>query len=204
MRCQIAYIHVYSTLCDPQHVRRPGTNPLRTLLTKIDTLRPKVFLWANLGLSAFVALAHGGALLAVRAKPIPDAGAIERIAAVSLPLAGLIGCSAAAALFWKPLQSLTLGFHGIVLAAAAMFELAWGVSLVLNGVPAGNFSWSVGLFSASVCYSALVLSRFSVPTQYRSSALVYFIPVVALAIAVPLDIGVFVRGVQQVAAHFGA
>ena len=186
------------------NVRLLVTNPFRSLLLKADTLKPRVFLWINLGLSAFVALAHGGALLAVRANPTPDAAAIESTAAISLPLAGLVGCAAAAALLWRRLQSLTLGFHGIVLAGAAMVELAWGVSLLINGIPVGNFSWSVGLFSASVSYSVLVLSRFSAPAQFRSSAAVYFSPAVALAVAVPIDIGVFVRFTQQMAAHFGA
>jgi hypothetical protein len=180
------------------------TRLLRSLLEKADAIKPRVILWGNLGLAGLIALAHGGALLAVRAGPTPDAAAIQSLAAVSLPLAGLVALSSAAALIANRAQSIALGLQGVILAGAASVELAWGVSLLLRGVPAGNFSWSVGLFSASVCYAVFVLSRFGIPARLRATALAYFSPAMALAVAVPIDVGVFVRLTQEMARRFGA
>ena len=78
---------------------------LLSLLEKANAINPRIFLWTNLGLAGLIALSHGGALLLVRAKPTLDAGPIESIAIISLPLAGLIALSAAIALAVNRLQT---------------------------------------------------------------------------------------------------
>jgi hypothetical protein len=82
------------------------TRWLRFILAKTDTWSPRVLLWVNLALAASIVLAHGGALLALRAHPTPDAPDVESLAIVSIPLAGLILLSAAVALVLAKFQSL--------------------------------------------------------------------------------------------------
>jgi hypothetical protein len=179
------------------------TRLLRSLLEKADAIAPRKFLWINLGLAALIGLAHGGALLAVRAKPTPDAAAIESLATISLPLAGLVALFSVVALLLRRLQPVSLALQGLILAASAVAGLVWGLGILLRGTHEGNFSWSPGLFSASVCYGVFMLSRFGVPALARASAVAYFAPAVAVVLAVPIDIGVFIRLIQTIAGQFG-
>jgi hypothetical protein len=175
------------------------TRLLRTLLGKADTLPLRLFLWIDLGLAGFVALAHGGALLLVRAHPTADAAQIESIATISLPLSALIALSAVIGLAAVRTRKIVLSLHGIVFSVAAMIELVWGLSLILGGIPKGNFSWGAGMFSASICYAAFVFSRFCFPERLRAIAAIYYAPAIALGIAVPIDFGVFFRFIYQMA-----
>lgn len=179
------------------------TRLLRSLLAKIDAWPPRVLLWVNLALAGFIALAHGGALLAIHAHPMPGAPDIERLAMVSLPLAGVVLGSAVLGLAVTRTQRLVLAFHGVVFLAAATLEVAWGISLLVHGIPAGSFSWSVGLFSVSVAYAVIVFSRFTVPVRFRMSFPAYYSPALTLAVAVPIDIGAIIRFTHELSARFG-
>ena len=142
-------------------------------------------------------------MLAVRAHPTPDARDIERFAMVSLPLAALIILSSALGLALAKAQRLALAVHGAAFLAAAVAEFSWGISLLFQGIPAGNFSWSVGLFSISVAYAVFVFSRFTVLSRFRAVPSIYFSPALALAAAVPVDIGVIVRFTYELNSPFG-
>jgi hypothetical protein len=180
------------------------TRFLRSLLAKTDAWPPRVLLWVDLVIAGFVALAHGGALLAIRAHPTPDAPDIESLAMVSLPLAGLLLGSAVLGLAVAKVQRPVLALHGVVFLAAAIVEVVWGINLLVHGIPSGNFSWSVGLFSVSVVYAVFVFSRFTVSARLRASLPIYYSPVLALAVAVPIDIGVLVRFTHELNARFGS
>jgi hypothetical protein len=177
---------------------------LHRWLAKADAVSERKFLWVNVGLACFVALAHGGALAITYAKPTPDAEGIRQLASISLPIAALVIVTAAYALFSSSSRRAVLGLHGIVFAASAVGMLLWGLGLLLNGIPEGNFSWSVGLFSLWIAYSVFVLSRFTLPSHLRSHPVIFYAPMAALLGAAVIDIGVFIRLTNEIGARFGS
>ena len=177
--------------------------PLRALLVRADSLPERRLLWINLGIACVVALSHGGALASSIAKPAPEFEGIRQLATFSLPIAALVVLSAVAGLIRSDWRPQVLAFHGFVLAWSALVLLVWAVTLVVGGIPQGNFSWSVVLLSASVWYGAFVLRRFSLPDHLKTRPSVYYLPVIALSVAVPLDVGVFLRMFFDMGKHFG-
>jgi len=174
---------------------------LRTLLGKADGVPEKGLLWANIGLACLVALAHGGALAITYAKPTPDAEDIRQLAMFSLPIAAVVIVTAVAALIRVDLRRWVLGVHGFVLASSAAWGLLWALSILLEGIPKGNFRWSVGWLSAWVAYSVFVLCRFSLPPRLRAQPAVFYAPAIALVVAAAVDVGVFLRLADEIGAH---
>ena len=166
---------------------------LRMLLDKIYSISERKFVWVNFAIAVFVALAHGGALAITYSKPTPDASDIRQLASISLPLAAAVILTAASALVYARLRPRVLKFHGIILAVGAGFLLFWALGVLLNGLPDGRFSWSVGFLSVSVFYVAVLFCRFSIPSHLRSLWGVYYAPIFALICAAPVDVGVFLR-----------
>ncbi len=166
---------------------------LRTLLEKAYAIPGRNLVWVNIALAGFVALAHGGALALTYATPTPDASEIRQLAFISLPIVAVVLITAAIALISAQLRPKVLALHGILLAAGVGFLLLWALGVLFKGIPEGRFSWSVGFLSASACYAAVLFYRFSIPLHLRSSRGTYYAPVIALACAVPVDIGVFFR-----------
>ena len=166
---------------------------LRGLLGKLDRVPESVWLWGNVALAFFVALAHGGALAVTFAKPTPIADEIRQLAMISLPIAGIVILTAAAALIGTNWRRRVLGIHGIVLAGSAAALLVWSSGILLAGIPDGNFSWWLGFLTAWVVYSFFILSRFTLPVALRIHAAILYAPLVALVVALPIDIGVFIR-----------
>jgi hypothetical protein len=177
---------------------------LHRWLAKADAMSERKLLLINVALACFVALAHGGALAITYTKPTPDAEGIRHLASISLPIAALVILSAAVALFSPGSRRTVLSLHGLVFAASSVLMLLWGLGLLVNGIPEGNFSWSVGLFSLWVAYSVFVLSRFTLPSYLRSQPVVFYAPVAALLIAAVIDIGVFLRLMNEIGARFGS
>ena len=177
---------------------------LHRWLTKADAMSERKLLLINVALACFVALAHGGALAITYTKPTPDAEGIRQLASISLPIAALVILSAAVALFNPSSRRTVLSLHGLVFAASAILMLLWGLGLLVNGIPDGNFSWSVGLFSLWVAYSAFVFCRFTLPSYLRSHPVVFYAPVAALLIAAVVDIGVFLRLMNEIGARFAS
>jgi hypothetical protein len=167
---------------------------LRRLLEKAYGIPERTLVWVNIVLAGFVALAHGGALALTFSQPTPDASEIRQLASISLPIVIVVLISAAAALITSQLWPRVLAFHGIVLSAGVGFLLLWALGVLFNGAPEGvRFSWSVGFLSASACYASVLLCRFSFAPHLRSSWAVYYGPVITLACAALVDVGVFVR-----------
>ena len=176
---------------------------VRALLDKADGVPGKLILWINLALCAFVGVAHGGALAITYVKPTPDAQGIRQLAAISLPLVAVVSITAAVALLWPQLRRPTLKLHGAVLALGAVAAWFWALSLVIGGIPEGNFAWSPGLMSLLVAYGIYVFSRYSVPDGVRGHAAFFYAPLAALVVAVPIDLVVFVRLINEMSARFG-
>jgi len=179
------------------------TRVLRSLLAKADAWSPRVLLWINLALAGFVSVAHGGALLVARANSSADVPDIESLATVSLPLAALVFVSGVLGLAVQRLRHAILGLHGAVFLFAAIEQFVWGIELLVRGIPSGNFSWSVGLFTATVAYAVYLFSRYTVPAKLSAMPAIFYSPAFALVAAAVVDIGVIVRFASQMFAQFG-
>lgn len=177
---------------------------LHRWLAKADAMSERKLLLINLALACFVALAHGGALAITYTRPTPDAEGIRQLATISLPIAALVILSAAVALFSPGPRRTVLSVHGLVLAVSAVLMLLWGLQLLVNGIPDGNFSWSAGLFTLWVAYSAFVFCRFTLPSHLRRHPVAFHAPVAALLIAAVVDIGVLLRIMSEIGDRFGA
>jgi len=176
---------------------------LRALLTKIDSIPERVLLWIHLALACLVGVAHGGALAITYAKPTADDENIRHLASVSLPTAGLIVLTAVIALLRPSLRRQTLAAHGWILLVGGIAALTWAASLLVRGIPQDNFSWSPGLLSVFVAYSVFVVSRYGVPLALRNQPGGFYAPLVALVIALPIDLGVFVTFLGAMSKRFG-
>jgi hypothetical protein len=53
------------------------------------------------------------------------------------------------------------------------------------------------------CYSAFVASRYGVPSTIRHRLAVFYAPLFAFVIALPIDIGVFVQFMSEMGRRFG-
>jgi hypothetical protein len=166
---------------------------LRTILDKAYAISERNLLCVNIAISGLVALAHGGALAITYATPTPEASEIRLLASFSLPIVAVVLITAIAALVIAQLKPRVLALHGIVLTAGSGCLLLWALGVLFNGIPEGRFSWSVGLLSASVFYAVVLLCRFSVTANLRSSWRIHYAPFFALACALPVDVGVFFR-----------
>jgi len=169
---------------------------LRILLDKAYSIPERKFVWVNIAYAGFVALAHGGALAVTYTKPTLDAAEIRQLALISLPIVAIVLLTAVAALAYAKLRPRVLALHGVIFAIGESLLLFWALGVLVNGIPEGRFSWSVGFLTASVCYAAVLFCRFSIPSHLRSSWGVYYAPIFAFACVAPVDIGVFSRVVS--------
>jgi hypothetical protein len=176
---------------------------LRALLNKIDAVPERALLWVNTGLSCLIGLAHGGALAMTYAKPIPDVGSIRQIAAISLPIASVVLVTSLTALARPDFGRIALALHGWIFAAAAVVTLFWATSLLIRGIPETNFVWSVGFRSALVVYAFFIASRYGIPKHLRENLLIFYAPLLALVVALPIDVGVFIKAMSEITRRFG-
>ena len=176
---------------------------LRALVTKLDGIPERAILWANLALACLIGIAHGGALALTYAKPGPEADSIRQLASISLPIAGVVLVTSVAALIQAPFRHTVLALHGALFAAAAVVTVVWALSILVSGIPEGKFVWSPGMMSALVAYAFFVGSRYSLPLRFRNRALVFYAPLLALVVSIPIDVAVFVKTINEVAKGFG-
>jgi hypothetical protein len=176
---------------------------LRALVNKVDGIPERTLLWVNLGLACLIGLAHGGALAITYAKPSADAETIRQLASISLPLAAVVLLTSVTALVQTRFRQLALGLHGLVLAAGAVVTVLWAISILFAGIPDGKLVWSVGMMSAFVVYALFVASRYSVPKRFRDRLVAFYAPLLALVVAIPIDVAVFVKTLSALTKGFG-
>ncbi len=165
----------------------------KALLTRLDSISERKLLWVNVALAFFVALSHGGALAVSSSAPTAQANEIRQLAMVSLPMAAFVILAAATAI-WRPhLTRAVLGMHGAVLFVSAAALLLWALSILIGGLPSGQFVWTTGLLTAWVGYAVFVMSRYTIAARLRGLPAVFFSPVLAVVLALPVDIGVVIR-----------
>jgi hypothetical protein len=169
---------------------------MKWLLDQLDKVPEPVLLVLNALMAGFVWLAHGGALLLTYLKksPVPpdQVEMIRTMAAFTLPLAGVTALASGVALWRARVRPLCLACQAVVLLGSAAALLAWAVSVLVRGIPEGNFSWSPGLLTGWVTYSTFLFVRYGVPAGWRTPRLRY-LPFAVLALSLPVDVGVFFR-----------
>jgi hypothetical protein len=127
----------------------------------VDRASARPFLWADIGLAAFVLFAHGGALAVSVAKPDRAPQDVWQVAIFSLPLAVIVLVSGVAALQRTDLAPRVLAMHGLVLGASAAALLLWASSILVTGPGQEQFVWAVGFLTVWVAYSTYTMLRFS-------------------------------------------
>ena len=176
---------------------------VRALLTKFDAISERVLLWVNVGLAAFVGMAHGGALAITYLKPTPEADQIRQLASISLPISALVIITAVVALIRVDYRRSTLAVHGVALALSSVALLVWALILLIRGLPEGNFTWTPGLMSIWVCYSAFVASRYSVPFAMRHRPALFYAPLGAIVVVIPIDVAIVIEVLGEISRRFG-
>lgn len=163
----------------------------KALLSKLGAFPDRKFVWINLVVSGLITLAHGGALIAFRAAN-PDDAPTESLSMVyiSIPLFLTVFGTACAALIWRKATVYVLAFQGVVFLVAAIALLVWAAKILIVGMPDGNFSWSVGLLTASVFYAVFLFVRYSLPSGIKDRPAIAVAPLLFLFVSIPVDIGV--------------
>jgi hypothetical protein len=160
-------------------------------MDRLDRISPTAFLWVNALLCLFVLLAHGGALLLVRAGKSPEMADQVAIAYFTLPAALVSLGFALTALFRTEALGFTLKIHSIVLLGLAVYMAYFGVNLAIKGIPADvRFAWNPLLFAFVVGYPVLLLQR-AFP-NHRLTAFRYA-PLIAVGISVLISVAVYWR-----------
>ncbi len=171
-------------------------------MRQLDGIPDWFVLLVNCAFAAFVMLAHGGALVISRAQESPDARSVEELARWSLPIAGLCLVAGLVALLRPSVRGPVLGGHGLAFASGALALLGWAVAILVNGIPDGNFSWGAGFLSLTVGWAFYVFRRFTLPERIREYAVGYYLHLLALLAALPVDLGVGFLMLRRVSETF--
>jgi hypothetical protein len=168
---------------------------MRAIIGELAKIPEIVLLGINAAIGTFVFLAHGGALLLILSRKIPvppDYEAMVRtMVPVTLPIASFVVLGSLVGIAWPKARLWVLSLQGIVLFVAGAALLGWAVTLVIHGIPVGNFAWTPGLLTGWIAYSSFLLARFSL-RGWREDK-VRYMPLIAAAIALPVDAAVFLR-----------
>ena len=158
------------------------------VVESLDSIPAPILSIINLLISLFTLLAHGGALILSHFKPenAPD----MTITYISIPLALLIGATAAVSLLKPNSRASILGVHSVVLLAGSIALYIWALQIAIVGLPTGNFSWSPGLMTAMCVYPVYLLRR-TFLQPYFSNPLVKFLHFLVFLLVFPVDIIIF-------------
>jgi hypothetical protein len=177
---------------------------LATLLAELERVPERAMLLVNAGLGAFVFVAHGGALLLVlggRVPIPPDYAALVRtLVPFTLPIAGLVTVGSVVALVWQATRRVVLCLQAILLLFFGVGLLAWSVSILIQGIPPGNFAWTPGFLTLWVTYAVFLTVRFALPDTPRKHPSARYVIVLAAVVALPVDLGVFLRFLLRITA----
>jgi hypothetical protein len=156
---------------------------------------PLRFLAINAVLAAFVLFAHGGALLVSVQQSHPDAGDIQRLAQVSVPLAALVLFGSVFAWLRPSVTAVVLRGQALVGLLLALYFTLWAVQLLLARELPPHFVWTPGFLTAIVYYTA-VLFVAHVAGSSLASGPRQSIPGVAALFGVALDVSVLIKALQ--------
>lgn len=139
--------------------------------------------------------------------PVISYGHIEYIITgmllLSFALAALVMLSCMVAMIWKEFRNAVLQFHSLAFGIAGVHLLAWAVTVLIQGTPEDTVSWFFGLMTMYLTYSMYLLRRTMLSGLVPHVFVVRYLHVLALAVALCLDIGLFLKayGVFPLAAR---
>ena len=163
------------------------------IIQKLDQIPEYRLLLVNLSIAAFVGLAHGGGLAIALAKEPEHLDWIVPLAMVSLPLACFVIISSVIVLLRRRSTSAILTIHAIILCLGGAAAFIWAGSILVKGIPEGNFAWSPGLMTFFCVYPVYLLRRTLLRKKLPHSAPVRYLHVVVLLLTIIVDVGVFVK-----------
>ena len=170
---------------------------LRDMLANAYAAPPNRFLIANLVIALFVGLSNGLAALFAKNNVGLTGAMKEFILTLLLPGCAIVLVTGLIGLVVNALKATVLGIHAIVIAAGSIALCWWILGLVLGGLPPGGFSWTPGMFEAMVGYAAFLVCRFVLSDRMRTRPEIFYLPIVVVLTAIPLDIGVLIRFVEK-------
>jgi hypothetical protein len=170
---------------------------LKPWIDSLDTIPLRVLAFVNLGIAAFVGLAHGGAWVLASMDSSPEAIVIQALAPITVSLATSVAVSAVFALLRSSFLPKVLALQGILLAVGGAALFVWALSILLHGIPKGNFSWAPGMLTFLCAYPVYLLRRTILDRFCAGSVLARYAHLIAVAIVVPVDVGVFIRAVSS-------
>ena len=162
-------------------------------IQKLDQIPEYRLILVNLGIAAFVGLAHAGGLAITLAQEPEHLDKILPLAIVSLPLAGFVIISSVIILLRRRSPSAILATHAIILCLGGAAAFIWAGSILVKGIPEGRFAWSPGLMTFFCVYPVYLLRRTLLRKKLPHSATVRYLHVVVLIVALIVDVGVFVK-----------
>lgn len=170
---------------------------VKALFERLETIPEPAILLVNAGLGGFVLLAHGGALLLVLSGKVPAppgyADLVRTMVPFTLPIAGLVLTGSAIGMVWPTARRVVLPLQAIILVLSGVALLIWAGGIVIHGIPAGNLAWAPGFLTGWVAYSGFLCGRFVFRAAWRQHPAIRYIAVIAAAVALPVDVGVFLR-----------
>ena len=171
---------------------------VKAALLAVDRIGERAILVVNAVLGALVVLAHGGALIVVLRRPLalvtPESDVFVRhVGPFTIPVAALVVIGSVLGLLARHPPRLLLQAQAVVVAVAGGASLAWAAGPAIRGLPEGGFGWGPGLLTAWVAYGAYLAVRFFAPPGSKARSRAACAPLLAAALAAPVDVAVFVR-----------
>jgi hypothetical protein len=160
----------------------------------LDRISENALLGVNLFLAAFVLLAHGG----YTALTLSEGGKIPFMIMISVPLSILFILTCIAGFILSKYRLKVLSVQALILFIGSLFTIYYGLSILVRGLPEGNFSWGLGLFTFFCVYPVYLIRRTIFKGLISRSNVIKYAHVFVLIIALSIDIAVFTKA----AAHF--
>ena len=145
---------------------------------RMDRIQAPVLLWINAALAAFVAIAHGGAVLVNRFGKAPEiSDAIPKLyVSTSLALLGL--ALSVVGLMVPRARTATLRVQAILLLVFALGMVYFAVDLIFSAPPPSEkFAWNPVLFAFVVAYPIYLARRVLLTPNMSASRTWLFAPV---------------------------
>jgi hypothetical protein len=178
---------------------------VKAKLLALYSIRERTILIVNAILGAAVVVAHGGALLMVQRQrrsvvlePSELEALVRNVSPFTIPVAALVVLSSVLGLLGRRPSRLLLQVQSAVVVVASAASLVWTAGLAIHRIPESNFSWSPGFLTVWVAYGAYLAVRFILPSRWVVMTRFAYVPLLAAALALPIDMAIFVRVIVSI------
>jgi hypothetical protein len=166
---------------------------LARTIDRLDNVGLAWLLLPNGLLALFVLIAHGGALILVRAgKPHPF-GESFQLVYFSIPIAATAIVLALVAWAVPHCRNVVLKIHTFILGCVSAFALWFSLDVVAHGIPSGAFVWDPILFAFVLAYPTYLARRTLVPAAALRSPALRYAHVFAAILAILISVAVYWR-----------